>query len=133
MSKLSSDFIKKKLEGLLRLENYSIEQYELYKKNFENYLETWNLQNKETHFIVRSIISKVIISHINIVYYLNPKSLEDIFNLIIIKQEIIIYDTKKINDNDCEIVILLCELKRVNQGKSLIIGGDNKQKNEGLN
>jgi len=129
----SLQLIKQKLLDHIKLENYSIEQYELYKKNLENYLETWNLQNKETHFVIRQIIHKVVISHINIIYYLNPKSLEDIFNLIITKQEIVNYETKEITDHDCEIIILPCELKRVNQGKTLIIGNNkNNTRNEGM-
>ncbi|MGL4677215.1 MAG: recombinase family protein [Brevinema sp.] len=146
----SIQLIKQKLLDHLKLENYSIEQYELYKKNLENYLGSWNFkdtmsevsertggaivrtQNKETHFIVRVIIHKVIISHINIIYYINSSSLQELFDLIVTKQDINNYEVLPIDENECEIIILPCELKRVNQGKSLIIGGDNKQKNEGL-
>ncbi|MGL4388082.1 MAG: recombinase family protein [Brevinema sp.] len=146
----ASFLIKQKLEEQLRLDNSSIEQYELYKKNLENYLGSWSLQDKETHFIVRAIIHKVVISrhgcrstrddmdvkiegtHINIIYYINSSSLQELFDLIVTKQDINNYEVLPIDENDCEIIILPCELKRVNQGKSLIIGGENKQKNKGL-
>lgn len=129
----ASHLIKSKIEDMLRLENYSIEQYQLYKLNLENYLESWSLQNKETHFIVRAIIHKIVISHINIIYYLNPNSLQELFELIITKQDINNCENKEITDNDCEIIILPCELKRVNQGKTLIIGSSqNNMKNEGM-
>lgn len=122
------EFVKQKIEEKLRLENHSIEQYQLYKQNIKNHLESWSLQNKVTYFIIRSIISKVVISNINVIYHINPKSLQELFELItkcpwgITKQKIITYDTKKINDNECEFVILPCELRRLNQGKTLIIG-----------
>lgn len=132
LEQTSSDFIKKKLEELLKLENHNIEQYQLYKSNLENYLESWSLQNKETYFIVRQIIHKIVISHINIIYYLNPKALEDIFNLIITKQEISNYKVLDIKDNDCEIIILPCELKRINQGKTLIIGQQDTRKDDSM-
>ncbi|MGL4367567.1 MAG: recombinase family protein [Brevinemataceae bacterium] len=134
----SLQLVKSKIAEMLKLENYNIEQYELYKSNLENYLEYWSLQNKETHFIVRAIIHKVIISHINIIYYLNPNSLEDIFNLItkypcgITKQEITNYEIKKITDNEYEIIILPCELKRVNQGKTLIVGNQDTIQDNGM-
>ncbi|MGL4676625.1 MAG: recombinase family protein [Brevinema sp.] len=138
LEQTSSDFIKKKIESLLRLENQSIEQYQLYKNNLENYLENWNLQNKETHFVVRQIINKLVISHINIIYYLNHNSLQELFDLItkcpwgITKQNILDYEATDIEDNDCEIIILPCELKRVNQGKTLIIGENKNIKNNGV-
>lgn len=72
------------------------------------------------------------ISHINIIYYLNPKSLEDIFNLIITKQEISGYEPIEITDNECEIIILPCELKRVNLGKTLIIGTQDTRQDDGM-
>ncbi|MGL4562715.1 MAG: recombinase family protein [Brevinema sp.] len=138
LEQTSSDFIKKKIESLLRLENQSIEQYQLYKNNLENYLENWNLQNKETHFVVRQIINKLVISYINIIYYLNHNSLQELFDLItkcpwgITKQNILDYEATDIEDNDCEIIILPCELKRVNQGKTLIIGENKNIKNNGV-
>lgn len=52
-----------------------------------------------------------------IIYCLNLKSLQKLFGLIITKQEISNFEAKEITDNDCEILILPCELKRVNQGK----------------
>ena len=120
--------IKSKLNEMLKLENHSIEKYQLYKVNLENFL-----QNRETHHIIRQIIHKLIISHISIIYYLNPISLEDIFNLIIKKQDTSNYEVEEITDNDCEIIILPCELKRVNQGKSLIVGSrENTIKNQRL-
>ncbi len=118
----SLQLIKSKLEGHLKLENYSIEQYQLYKSNLENYLENWNLQNKETYFVVRCITHKVVLSHINIIYCLNPNSLRDLFGLIITKQEISNYEVPIIDENDCEVIILPCELKRINKGNTLIIG-----------
>lgn len=45
LDQTSSEFINKKLEDLLKLENHSIEQYELYKQNLKNYLESWSLQS----------------------------------------------------------------------------------------
>lgn len=122
----ASHLIKSKMEDMLRLENYSIEQYQLYKLNLENYLD------KETHFIVRNIIHKVVISHINIIYYLNPNSLQELFELIITKQDINNCETKEITDNDCEIIILPCELKRVNQGKTLIVGKQDTRQDGGM-
>ncbi|MGL4367575.1 MAG: recombinase family protein [Brevinemataceae bacterium] len=132
LEEYSLQLIKQKLLDHLKLENYNIEQYELYKQNLENYLKSWSLQNKETHFIVRAIIHKVIISHINIIYYLNPKALEDIFNLIIMKQEFLNYEVVNITDNEYEIIILPCELKRVNQGKTLIIGQQDTKQDKGM-
>lgn len=79
LEQTTSDLIKKNLEDSLNLDNYSIEQYEMFKSNLE------------THFVIKSIISKLIISHINVIYCLNPKSLEEIYNLIIVKQKIINY------------------------------------------
>ena len=128
----SLDFVKDHLQNSLKLENHSIEKYQLYKANLENYLQNWNLQNKETHYLIRQIIHKLIISHINIVYYLNPISLEDIFNLIITKQDTSNYEVDEITDNDCEIIILPCELKRVNQGKVLITGQQDTRQDDGM-
>ncbi|MGL4562829.1 MAG: hypothetical protein ACRCVW_03130 [Brevinema sp.] len=71
-------------------------------------------------------------THINIIYYINSSSLQELFDLIVTKQDINNYEVLPIDENNCEIIILQCELKRVNQGKSLIIGGESKQKNEGL-
>ena len=128
----SLDFVKDHLQNSLKLENHSIEKYQLYKANLENYLQNWNLQNKETHYLIRQIIHKLIISHINIIYYINPISLEDIFNLIITKQDTSNYEVEEIADNDCEIIILPCELKRVNQGKVLITGQQDTRQDDGM-
>lgn len=81
---VSSDLIKSKLEELLKLDNWSIEQ----------------LRN-----IFRSIIRKVIISYINMIYYLNLKSLEGISRLIITKPEIMNYESSDITNDECEIII----------------------------
>ena len=133
LEQASSDFIKQRLEDLLTFENYSIEQYQLYQSNLDHYLDNWSLQNKETYFIIRQIIHKIVISHIKIIYYLNPNSLQELFELIITKQDINNCENKEITDNDCEIIILSCELKRMNQGKTLIIGSSqNNMKNKGI-
>lgn len=132
LEQTSSDFIKQKFEEHLKLEHYSIEQYQLYKINLENYLKSWSLQNKETHFVTRQIIKKVIISSEDLSYYLNINSLEDLFNLIVTKQEVSNYEVRKISEKECEIIVLPCELKRVNQGKTLIIGNQTTLKNEGV-
>lgn len=123
---------KKTLRVTKGVENCSIEKHQLYKQNLENFLEFWSLQNKETYFIIRQIIHKVVISVEKIVYYLNLKSLQKLFGLIITKQEISNFEAKEITDNDCEILILPCELKRVNQGKTLIIGKQDIRKNDGI-
>lgn len=125
-------FIKQKLLNHLKLENHNIEQYQLYKNNLENYLELWSLQNKETHFIIRHILHKVVISTTSIVYYINTKSIEDIFDLIVTKKEVNTYEPNEMTDHEYEVITVPCELKRVNQGKTLIIGNQQTSKNGSL-
>ena len=92
----------------------------------------WNLQNKETHFIIRQILVKLIISNDHIQYYFNPKAINEILNLIVTKQDLSNYKTEKIELRDCQIFEQSCQLKRVNQGKTLIIGNTQTNKNPSL-
>ena len=110
----------------MKLDNYDIEQYQLYKSNLDKYLIEWSLQSRGTFHIIRQVVEKIVISDINIIYYLNPKSLEYVFNFIITKQEVYNYEVQKMSEKECEIITMPYKLKRVNQGKTIIIGNQKK-------
>ncbi len=125
-------FVKDHLQNSLKLENYNIEQYQIYQSNLKNHLQNWSLQNRETHYLIRQILVKLIISNDHIQYYFNPKAINEILNLIVTKQDLSNYKTEKIELRDCQIFEQSCQLKRVNQGKTLIIGNTQTNKNPSL-